>query len=365
MKAIKIVLALAVVGAVGVAVARSNGFGEKPAAWSLVPVERGDLVDQALATGAITPIQEFQVKSQISGIVARVFVEIGDEVKAGDPLFALTPDPTPLARTEAERALEQAEVTLTRAAADLERSRSLHSGGVLAADRLDVAQESYDQARIAVQLSRERLELLRDGRIVRAKGGVDSIIRAPAAGTVLERLVDVGDPVVPLTTFQAGTPLASLADMSSLRFEGTVDEIDVGRLEIGQLARLEIGALPAAAVTGRLTRIAPKAKEVEGATLFEVEITIENSDGQLLRAGYSANANVVIEERVGVLRLPERLLRFEGEQPWVELPPAAADGEPERRDVTIGLSDGLHVEVEQGLADGDQVVERAPKTISA
>jgi HlyD family secretion protein len=365
MKILKVVLVLAALGAVGVAVARSNGFGEKPGEYTLVPVERGDLVDKALATGAIKPIQEFQIKSQISGIVSKIYVEVGDEVAAGDPLFALTPDPTPLARTEAERSLEAANVTLTRTAADLERARSLHAGGVLAADRLDAAQEAYDQARIGVQLANEKLQLLRDGRIVKARGGVDSIIRAPAAGTVLERLVDVGDPVVPLTTFQAGTPLASLADMHSLRFEGTVDEIDVGRLAVGQVARLEIGALPGAEILGRLTRIAPKAKEVEGSTLFEVEVAIEEAGDHQLRAGYSANASVVIEERVGVLRLPERLLKFEGEQAWVEVPSSDPAAEPERRDLTLGLSDGLDVEVAEGLAEGDQVVERAPKKIAA
>lgn len=366
MKALKWILAVAVLGGVAFALSRTSAFGataEQP--WTLVALDRGDLVDKALATGTITPLQEFQVKSQISGIVTKCFVDVGDAVAAGDPLFTITPDPTPLERTEAERGKELAEVALTRASADLERSKSLHTSGLLPADQLDARQEAFDQARIELQLAKERLALLREGRIVRDKGGVDSIIRAPAAGTVLERLVDPGDPVVPLTTFQEGTALASLADMGELRFEGTVDEIDVGKLELGLPATIEIGALPGASVRGRLTRIAPKAKEEDGSTLFDVEITIEDAGGRTLRAGYSANANIIVEERKAVLRLPERLLVFEGEATFVELPSADPKAEPEKRAVEVGLSDGLHVEVVGGLVEGDQVIERAPKKIAA
>jgi HlyD family secretion protein len=189
------------------------------------------------------------------------------------------------------------------------------------------------------------------------------VIRAPASGTLLKRHVNPGDPVVPLTSYQAGTPLATLADMSTLMFKGTVDEIDVGKLATSLPTRIKIGALPDAKVTGRLTRIAPKASEKEGSTLFDVEATIESATGVTLRAGYSATADVVIQERANILVLPERLITFEKGKAFVELPAAVAGGAPERREVKTGLSDGLNSEISSGLREGDQVIQRPPKQI--
>jgi HlyD family secretion protein len=364
----KILVALVIIGAlsaVGFGIAKANGGNAKQARFELVEVTSGAVVDKALATGQIVPLQEIQVKSQISGIVQRTFAEVGDQVKAGDPLFAITPDATPLQLTEAGRNVELAQVAHARAKADYERLAALHGNGLISEEQLDAARQSHDQTRIQLELEQERLLLLREGKVQRAKGGVDSIIRAPTGGTVLERLVNPGDPVVPLTSFQEGTPLATLADMGSLLFKGTVDEIDVGKLHVGMPVRLQIGALPNATVEGRLTRIAPKAKEVEGSTLFDVEIAITRADGATLRAGYSANADIVIQEKKDVLVIPERLVTFEGEKAFVELPPAEPKGEPSKQEIRIGLSDGLQVEVVSGLKKGDKVVERPPKEIEA
>jgi len=189
------------------------------------------------------------------------------------------------------------------------------------------------------------------------------VVSAPVVGRLLRIELDPGDPVVPLTSFQEGTPLATLADMGGLIFKGTVDEIDVGKLAVGQPVRFKIGALPDAEVLGTLTLIAPKATEEEGATLFEVEAAIGETGGVTLRAGYSTNAEIIIEERAGVLLLPERLMSFEEEKTFVELPPADPEGEPVKQEISIGLSDGLHVEVTAGLEEGAEVVQRPPKEI--
>jgi HlyD family secretion protein len=358
---------------VGILVLGGLGFGVfllvprdaagKASAFNLVEITRGTIVDKALATGQIVPVQEIQVKSQISGIVKVAYIQVGDPVEPGDRLFQIIPDPTPLEVTEAERRLDLAEVAYKQAQIELERSQRLLDSGILARDKYDATREDHDQAFIQLELARERLALLKEGRVQRESGGVDSVIRAPAGGTVLERHVDPGDPVVPLTTYQEGTPLLTMADMGKLVFKGTVDEIDVGKLNEGMPVRIQIGALPDAEITGRLVRIAPKAREEEGSTLFDVEVEIEDSGEVVLRAGYSANANVIIQEKEDILILPERLVIFEDEQAFVELPPAQEDGEPERREVTIGLSDGLNVEVIAGLEEGSQVVERPPREI--
>jgi len=189
------------------------------------------------------------------------------------------------------------------------------------------------------------------------------VIRSPASGTVLRRHVNPGDPVVPLTSYQAGTPLMTMADMGTLMFKGTVDEIDVGKLKEGMPVRIKIGALPDATVSGRLTRIAPKATEKEGTTLFDVEAAIENPGGVTLRAGYSANADVVIQEKANVLLLPERLASFDKEKAFVEVPGAILGAQPVKKEIKVGLSDGLKLEIVAGLAEGDEVVQRPPKEI--
>ncbi len=328
-----------------------------------VTVEKGTIVDKALAVGQIVPDQEIQVKSQISGRVNQAFVEIGDPVEVGQSLFSISPDPTPLELADQERAVELAEVQYAQAETDLDRHRSLFTTGILAKDSFDTKQRDFDQARIRLAQERDKLALLREGRIARRSGGVDSVIRASAAGTVLERKVNPGDPVVPLTTFQEGTVLMTLADMSTLEFRGTVDEIDVGKLREGLPVRIQIGALPGATVTGELTKIAPKAKEEEGATLFDVEAAIQSAGEVRLRAGFSANADVIIQEKKDVVLVPERLLIRESDKVFVEVPGAQPKDPPTKKEIQVGLSDGLNVEVVGGLAAGDKIIQRPPKEI--
>jgi HlyD family secretion protein len=171
---------------------------------------------------------------------------------------------------------------------------------------------------------------------------------------------------VPLTSYQPGTEMATVANMSDLIFKGTVDEIDVGKLSVGMTARIKVGALPTDIVTGKVARIAPQAQQKEGATLFDVEIELDPNQKITLRAGYSANADVIIREKKDVLTLPERLVLFEdgGKKTFVELPAANPKDEPRKVEVKTGISDGLNVEIVAGLKKGDKVVERPPKEIS-
>jgi HlyD family secretion protein len=333
--------------------------------WKTIQIERGTIVDKALAVGQIVPDQEIQVKSQISGIVKTCYVEVGDQVEAGQSLFSITPDPTPLELADAERQVELSQVAYDRANQELERSHSLWSGGIVAKDNYDSRQKDFEQARIALEQAQDRLALLKEGRIRRGPGrGVDSIIRASTSGTVLERRVNPGDPVVPLTTFQEGTVLMALADMKQLEFRGTVDEIDVGKLAMGLPVRIQIGALPGETVPASLTRIAPKAREKEGATVFDVEAAIDTTGSDaLLRAGYSANADIVVREKSDVLLVPERVVTLDGGKAFVEVPGATPEAEPEKLEIEIGLSDGLNMEVVSGLAEGAKVVQRPPKKI--
>ncbi len=259
---IKLLFGILIVGSLAVG-AYTWMQGREPAngGLELIPVTRGSIVEKAVAVGQIEPRQKFAVKSKISGIVSRTVVEVGDAVEAGDPLFEIVPDPTPSELVEAERRLATAQSAFNRAQSDWNRSRQLAEQGILASEELDARRETFELCRIELASADDNLKLTREGKIDGRGRQMESIIRAPAAGIVLQRDVDPGDPVVPLTSFQAGTQLASIADMSDLIFKGTVDEIDVGKLAVGVVARLKIGALPDAEVTGRLTRIAPQATE--------------------------------------------------------------------------------------------------------
>ncbi|MBN2371380.1 MAG: efflux RND transporter periplasmic adaptor subunit [Vicinamibacteria bacterium] len=337
-----------------------NGNGLKT-----VGVTRGSIAEKALAIGAIRPQKEIAVKSKISGIVKNSFREVGDRVKVGEPLFEILPDPTPLERTEARREAEIARNIFEQARKKHTRSKSLKEQGVLSSQDWDLAEKELQDARIRLDLAAEKLALIEKGRIKSDSSNrlaVESIIRAPIAGTVLELLVNEGDPVVPLTSYQAGTALTTLADMSALVFKGTVDEIDVGKLREGMPAQIKIGALPDAKIEGKVYKIAPKSTTVEGATLFDIEIELLPVKDITLRAGYSANAEIAVRSKENVLILPERLVTFAAGKAAVEVPGVAGD-EPVKKEIEVGLSDGLNVEVTKGLVEKDVVVERPPKEI--
>jgi HlyD family secretion protein len=352
-------IVVAAAGASAALVSRSNG---KEGAFKTVAVTRGPVVEKALAVGAIRPKREIAVKSKISGIVKRSFQQVGDRVAAGEALFEILPDPTPLELTEARREVEIAQNVFEQARRKHERSKALKDQGVLSTQDWDQTDKEVQDARIRLNLATEKLALVEKGRVRSDRLQVESIIRAPITGTVLELLVNEGDPVVPLTSYQAGTALTNLADMTTLIFKGTVDEIDVGKLREGMPARIKIGALPDARVDGVVSKIAPKSKTAEGATLFDVEIELTPGTGVVLRAGYSANADIVVREKGDVLLIPERLVSFADGKATVEVP-GAPGGDPVKRPIKVGLSDGMSVEVAEGLSEKDLVVERPPKKI--
>ena len=291
-------------------------------------------------------------------------MQVGDTVRAGDPLFEIAPDPTPLEVTEVDRQVDSARASYQRAQVEFERAKQLAGSGVTPKSDLDQRREAFELARVALTKAEQNRDLTRKGRLT--VSGTESIIRAPAAGTILTRVVNPGDPIVPLTSYQPGTEMATVADMSDLIFKGTVDEIDVGKLRVGMPARIKVGALPTDVVTGRVSRIAPQAQQKEGATLFDVEVELDPGQKITLRAGYSANADVIIREKKDVLTIPERLVTFEdgGKKATVEVAGPDAKAQPKKTEIKTGISDGLNVEVLSGLKKGDKVIERPPKEIS-
>lgn len=357
----KYVILFAVVLVVGVLGFVAMGSSKsQESAYKTVKVDRATIVDKALAVGQIVPRQEVQVKSRISGIVKSLRAEVGDRVSAGQPLLVISPNPTPLEYAEARRSVDLAAVDLDNARKVFARYEELYNRKLISEADYEVHKTEQSQAELRHRLAVEKLELLERG--VTADGTAENTIVSPIDGTVLERLVSEGDPVVPLTTYQAGTALLTMAPMSELIFKGTVDEIDVGKLSAGMAVDIKVGALPDAKVPGTLSRISPKARKQDNATLFDLEIELADTLGTTLRAGYSANADIVIKKKDSVLVVPERLVTFAGDSATVEVLDSASQ-KVSVKTIKTGLSDGLQIEVSDGLALGDLVVERPPKEI--
>jgi HlyD family secretion protein len=370
-KLLKILLGLILLAGAATGVyAYSRGAKKADGGMKLVDAQVGSIVEKAIAVGQIQPRQKFSVKSKISGIVRVCRVQVGDRVRAGDPLFEIGPDPTPMELTGVDRAVESATATFQRAQLDFDRAQEMFRQGITPKSDVDQRRETFELAKVALNKAEQDRDLTRKGSLAKtATTGLESIIRAPAAGTILTRLVNPGDPIVPLTSYQPGTEMATIADMTDLIFKGTVDEIDVGKLHVDLPARIKVGALPSDVVTGKVSRIAPQAQQKEGATLFDVEIELDANPKITLRAGYSANADLIIREKKDIVTIPERLVLWEdgGKKSFVEIPDEKAKGsklEPKKIEVKLGISDGMNVEVVSGVVKGDKVIQRPPKEIS-
>jgi HlyD family secretion protein len=343
-------------------IAMNYSGNKKNQVIATVKVERRNIVDKALAVGTIDPETEIAIKSKISGVVKALFVDAGSYVKEGDPMLEIRPDPTPLELAEAKRNVEMEMIGVDNARREYERAKQLKEKGFTSDKDFEISQKQFEQAKVRLEMTQERLALLEKGKVTIANSEIETMIKAATKGYVLEKMINVGDPIVPLTSYQAGTALFTIADMKKLLFKGTVDEIDVGKLKEGMEADIQIGALPGQSFRGTLSKISLKARKEENTTVFPVEIVIHPDEGQVLRAGYSANANVIIQKKDSVLAIPERVVTFRNDSAFVNIP----EGTEGKKEIYLktGLSDAIYIEVITGLEEGQEVLEKEVKEIT-
>ncbi|MDZ7341590.1 MAG: efflux RND transporter periplasmic adaptor subunit [candidate division KSB1 bacterium] len=353
---------IAVLVIVAILLAANSAGKKRNQKVATVKVERRTIVEKALAIGTIDPETEIAIKSKISGVVQKMFVDAGSYVRAGDPMLEIRPDPTPLELAEAKRNVEMEKIAVENARREYERAQQLKDKGFTSDKEFENSQKQFEQAKVRLDMAQERLALLEKGKIKIANANIETIIKSPADGFVLEKMTDVGDPIVPLTSYQAGTVLFTIADMKKLIFKGTVDEIDVGKLKEGMMAEIQIGALPGKPVPGKLSEISLKARKEDNKTVFPVEIVVETTGNQVLRAGYSANANIIIQKKDSVLAIPERVVTFRNDSAFVNIP-QGAQGKKEVY-IQTGLSDAIYIEVISGLKEGEEVLEKEVKPIT-
>ncbi|MDC1012598.1 efflux RND transporter periplasmic adaptor subunit [Flavobacteriaceae bacterium] len=309
---------------------------------------------KTVVTGKVIPEDEVEIKPQIQGIIEALFVEEGDLVNTGDLLAKIKVVPNEQNLNSAEGRLANSRIVLKNAEIELNRNKDLYEKGIISKQNFDNVQLRFNQSKQDVSNAVSDLQIIRSG----SKGGAASAntnIRATVPGTVLEIPVEEGFQVIASNSFNAGTTIATIADLNKMIFEGKVDEAEVGKLRVGMPLEVNLGAIEDQALEAQLKFIAPKGNEEQGAVQFIIEADLFLNDSIFVRAGYSANASLVLERKDSLMAIPEALLQFdrETEEPYVEV--QTEDQKFERRDVEIGISDGVNVEIISGLTKEDQI----------
>jgi len=328
---------------------------------SKIKVALGTVVDKALAVGTIEPENEISVKSKVSGVVSHIYADVGTYVTVGQPILELRPDPTPLELADAKRQVQLSQVDLDNLKKEQVRIKSLHDSKLISEKEYEDFQKGFEQSELRLKITDEKLALMESGKVKIGETQIESIVKAPISGSILNRSVEVGDPVTPLTSYQEGTVLMKMANMERLIFKGTVDEIDVGKMKEGMDVEIKVGALPSDTVRGILRKIWLKAEKKDNATVFPIEILIPAAKNSVLRAGYSANANIIIQKKNQVLTIPERVITFSNDSAFVQV--SLGVQKSEKRYIKTGLSDAINIEVASGLKEGDEVLEKPVKKI--
>jgi len=309
---------------------------------------------KTVATGTVIPEDEIEIKPQISGIIQKIFLEEGQKVKSGDLIATIKVVPNEQSFSQARGRVRNAELALNNTKIEYDRNKSLFDKGVISSQDFNNLQLQYDQAVQELENSKADYQIIRVG----SAGGSTSAntnIRATVDGTILEIPVEEGDQVIQSNNFNDGTTIATIADLGKMVFEGKVDEGEVAKLEVGTPLKISLGAVEGKELDAKLRFIAPKGIEETGAVQFKIEGDVDVQDDIFIRAGYSANASLVLEKKDDILVIPEALLQFDSktDKPYVEV--STGEQQFERRDIEIGISDGVNVEIVSGLSESDNV----------
>jgi HlyD family secretion protein len=383
-----VIIAVVLLAVVGLIAATSGGTKIDPS--KLAKVERGDLAKSVVATGKVTPITKVEVKSKASGIVKKLLVEAGDKVKKGQLLAQLDKDEIQAQVAQSEAELQAADASFKASEADYERAKVDAEGpdvpllkrayeraegmakeGVVSASALDDAQKNYEMALNKQNVAKAQLIVLK-AKVAQAQATVAqdrahlkqleeqlsyTDIESPLDGVVLSRDVEMGDAVSSILVLgSSATLVMTLGDTSEVYVKGKVDESDIGKVYLGQPARIKVESFKDKTFQGKVTRISPMGVEKDNVTTFEVRVSINNPGGEL-KAEMTANAEIILEEHKNVLQIPEGAILYDKDKKAsVEIPdPKAKDGK-RKQAVNIGISNGAKTELLGGLKEGDQVV---------
>lgn len=325
--------------------------------YEIAIVEEGNIETSSVATGQVSPRDEILIKPQISGIISEILKKAGDYIREGDIIATVKVVPDISSLSSAESRVRVAQINLNQIETEYIRQKQIYDRGVISREEMDKAEADFKKAKEELSNSRESLEIVKTGISKSTAKYSNTQIRSTITGMILDVPIKVGNSVIQANTFNDGTTIATVANMNDMIFVGKIDETEVGRIHVGMPMKLSIGAIENQKFDAQLEYISPKGVEENGAILFEIKAAARIPDTILVRAGYSANAEIVLSKVENILMIPESTLSFANDSSFVYILKDSTDSKQtfEKIPVIIGLSNGISVEVKSGLKKGDKI----------
>ena len=357
-KKIKRIVLLSVVGlaVVGTFVFLWKKAQPEVTEYEIVTPERGTVETKTVATGNVEPRYEILIKPQTSGIISEVLKEAGQRVTEGEIIAKVKVIPEMGQLNSAESRVNVARISLDQVESTHRRDEQLFKQGILTAEEFDVSKANYRKAKEELANAQSALEIVRDGISRNTRSSSTTQIRSTITGMILNVPIKVGNSVIQSNSFNDGTTIASVANMNDMIFRGNVDETEIGKIREGMPIKLTVGALGTRTFDAVLEYVSPKGEEKNGAIQFEIKAAVSLPDTSFVRAGYSANAEIVLERAANVLTIPESTVEFHGDTAFVQVVKQEKPKQIfEKRQIKTGLSDGIKIEVKEGLTEKDKI----------
>jgi len=325
----------------------------EPIVYETTTAFKTDIIRKTVATGSVVPRKEIEITPKVSGIIEEIFVEPGDVVKKDQLIARVKIIPDMINLNNAESRLKRAKIQLEEARKNYERYKSLYEQEVIPEADFLTFDIAFRNAREEVETAEDNLQLIREGATKKAGNVTNTLIRSTIEGMVLDVPVEEGNSVIESNTFNNGTVIATIADMNEMIFEGKVDESEEGQIREGMQLIMTIGAIENETFDAVLEHISPKGIEENGTIQFEIRAAVDLKENQFIRAGYSANADIVLERKNQVLAISEGLLLIEKDTTYVEV--EVSPQTFEKRVIKTGLSDGINIEILAGISESDKI----------
>ena len=314
-----------------------------------------NVVKKTVATGKVVPLEEAEIKPKVSGIIEEIFVEEGAIVEIGDLIATIRVVPNVASLNSAQGSVKTAQLRYQNTKTLYERNKGLFEKGVVSRQEFEATELNFNSSKQDLNNAQNNLDIIKKGSAAGMGKTANTYVKAEISGTILEIPVRKGTQVIESNTFNAGTTIATIADMTKMIFEGKVDEAEVGKIKNGTVLEVSLGAIEKKKYPAKLNFIAPKGTEENGAVQFKIKGDVTLDDEFFVRAGYSANADIVLEKKDSVLCIKEALLQFDkkSDEPFVEV--KTGEQTFERRTVELGISDGINVEILKGVTKKDEI----------
>lgn len=328
----------------------------KTTVYETITPEIADLEKTTVATGKVEPRDEVLIKPQISGIISEVYKEAGQTIKQGEVIAKVKVIPELGQLNSAESRVRVAEISTAQAETDHERIKKLYNDKLISREDYEKSEVEIKKAREELQTAKDALEIIKEGITKNSASFSSTLIRSTIDGLILDVPIKVGNSVIMSNTFNDGTTIATVANMNDLIFKGKIDETEVGRIHEGMPVKLTIGALQNLTFDAELEYISPKGVEENGANQFEIKAAVHAPDSVQIRSGYSANAEIVLQRVQKVLAVPEGIIEFSGDSTFVwVMTDSIPEQKFERRQIKTGMSDGIKLEIKEGLTGKEKV----------